>query len=166
MRVGKVQRGFFLIEKGIAVSHTTAYNPAGNGQVEKYNGTPHERLFRFARRSMSGKAVPTWLTTPGPVFLKRHVHTSKTEPLVNEVELLIGNSNYAYICYPDGWETTVSTKHLAPCGERIENLLSQVSSQPAESLQTVFLHLLQSHSDLDTQPDIDVATKLNFINLL
>ena len=96
----------FLIEKGIAVSHTMAYNPAGNGQVEKYNGTmwkaitmacksknfpikywqdilpdalhsirsllctatnetPHERLFRFARRSTSGKAVPTWLTTPG-----------------------------------------------------------------------------------------------------
>ena len=109
----------FFIEKGIAVSHTTAYNPACNGQVEKYNGTvwkaiimacksknfsikywqdvlpdalhsirsllctatnetPHERLFRFARRLTSSKAVPTWLTTPGPVFLKRHVRTSKT----------------------------------------------------------------------------------------
>ena len=29
----------FLAGKGVAVSHTTAYNPAGNGQVEKYNGT-------------------------------------------------------------------------------------------------------------------------------
>ena len=29
----------YLLEKGIATSHTTAYNPQGNGQVEKYNGT-------------------------------------------------------------------------------------------------------------------------------
>ena len=204
------------------MSHTTVYNPAGNGQVEKYNGTvwkaitmscksknfsikywqdvlpddlhsirsllctatnetPHERLFRFARRSTSGKAVPTWLTTPGPVFIKRHVRTSKTETLVDEVELLRANSNYAHIRYPDGRETTVSTKHLAPCGERIKNLLSQVSSQPAELLQTVSsspteplrpvsVQLAESRqlndsfeadfrtSGLDTQPDLDVAT--------
>ena len=25
--------------KGVAVSRTTPYNPGGNGQVEKYNGT-------------------------------------------------------------------------------------------------------------------------------
>ena len=29
----------FLTGKGVAMSHTTAYNPTGNGQVEKYNGT-------------------------------------------------------------------------------------------------------------------------------
>ena len=29
----------FFLNKRIATSRTTAYNPAGNGQVEKYNGT-------------------------------------------------------------------------------------------------------------------------------
>ena len=29
----------YLTEKGLAMSHTAAYNPAGNSQVEKYNGT-------------------------------------------------------------------------------------------------------------------------------
>ena len=29
----------YLTGKGLAVSCTTPYNPAGNGQVEKYNGT-------------------------------------------------------------------------------------------------------------------------------
>ena len=29
----------FFLNKGIATSRTAAYNPACNGQVEKYNGT-------------------------------------------------------------------------------------------------------------------------------
>jgi predicted aspartyl protease len=28
----------FLTSKGIAISHTTSYNPCGNGQIERYNG--------------------------------------------------------------------------------------------------------------------------------
>ena len=64
------------------------------------NETPHECLFWFARRSTSGSAVPTWLATPGPVLLKRHVRTSKTEPLDDEVELLRANINYAHIQLP------------------------------------------------------------------
>ena len=33
------------------------------------NETPHERLFRYARRSSSGASVPSWLLLPGPVLL-------------------------------------------------------------------------------------------------
>ena len=154
----------FLRDKGIATSRTTSYNPAGNGQVERYNGivwkavetslksknlstkywqvvlpdalhsirsllctatneTPHERLFKFSRRSSSGASIPTWMTEPGAVLLKRHVRTSKTDPLVDEVELLQANPHYAFIRYPDGRETTVSTKHLAPkppCAPKVE----------------------------------------------
>lgn len=145
----------FLRGKGVATSRTTSYNPAGNGQVERYNGivwkavetslksknlhtkywqivlpdalhsirsllctatneTPHERFFKFPRRSSSGASVPTWMAEPGAVLLKRHVRTNKTDPLVDEVELLQANPHYAFVRYPDGRETTVSTKHLAP----------------------------------------------------
>ena len=147
----------FLLSKGIATSRTTPYNPACNGQVEKYNGTvwkaitmalktrglplthwqdvlpdalhslrsllctvtnctPHERFFKFERRSSTGESVPTWLLTPGPILLKRHVRTSKHDPLVDEVQLLQANPQYAHVRYADGRETTVSTRHLAPSG--------------------------------------------------
>ena len=79
--------------------------------------TPRERLFNFARRSTAGGSVPTWLCTPGPVLLKRHVRHSKAEPLVDQVELLQADPQYAHVRYPDGRETTVSLRHLAPAGE-------------------------------------------------
>ena len=81
------------------------------------NVTPHERLFNFARRSTAGGSVPTWLCAPGPILLKRHVRHSKSEPLVDQVELLQANPQYAHVRYPDGRETTVSLRHLAPTGE-------------------------------------------------
>ena len=151
----------FLLKRGIAASRTTSYNPNGNGQVERLNGslwkaitlalktqglpvncwqevlsdalhsirsllctatnaTPHERLFAFQRRSTSGISVPTWLTVPGPVLLKRHVRNSKYEPLVDEVELIEANPKYAHVKFPHGRVDTVSTKHLAPQGDVIE----------------------------------------------
>ena len=124
----------FLTEKGIASSRTTSFNPAGNGQVERYNGTiwraittalksrglsvscwqtvlpdvlrsirsllctatneiPHKRLFNFTRRSTSGTSLPSWLSHPGPVLVKRHVR-NKTDDLVHEVELVHANPYY------------------------------------------------------------------------
>jgi len=87
------------------------------------NKTPHKNLSSFARQSTSGSSIPTWLATSWPVILKCHVRTSKMEPLVDEVEFLRENPNYAHICYPDGQTTTVSTKDLAPCGEPLDSSL-------------------------------------------
>ena len=64
----------------------------------------------------------TWLMTPGTVLMKRHVRNySKYDPLVEEVELIESNPEYAYVRYPDGKESTVSMRHLAPCGQSLLN---------------------------------------------
>ena len=54
--------------------------------------------------------------------IKRQVRTSKMDPLVDEVELLQASPHYAHVHYPDGKETTVATKHLAPKGQVVETL--------------------------------------------
>ncbi|XP_042903296.1 uncharacterized protein [Parasteatoda tepidariorum] len=147
----------YLTAQGIATSRTTAYNPAGNGQVERYNGiiwktielalkseglptnqwqamlqpalhsirsllctatneTPHERMFAHPRRSHTGCSLPTWLTIPGPILMKNHNRSNKYQPMVQEVELLEANPGYAHVRLPDGRETTVNVRHLAPRG--------------------------------------------------
>ena len=80
------------------------------------NATPHERMFPFERRSATGHSVPTFLSEPGPVLLRKFVRRSKAEPLVQQVELMEANPQYAHIRYPDGRESTVSAHDLAPMG--------------------------------------------------
>lgn len=65
------------------------------------NETPHERMFKFVRRSSTGHAVPSWLTNSKKVLLKRFVRHSKYDPLVDEVELIESNPLYAHIRYND-----------------------------------------------------------------
>lgn len=86
------------------------------------NATPHERMFSFQRRTSSGMALPSWLTVPGPVFLKRHARSSKYDALVDEVELIDANPNYAHIKHSDGTESTVSLRDLAPLGNEIDEV--------------------------------------------
>lgn len=79
------------------------------------NTTPHDRFFAFQRRSSHGNSLPNWLMAPGPVLLRRFVKASKYDPMVDEVELLEANPTFANIRYPNGRESTVSLRHLAPC---------------------------------------------------
>lgn len=78
------------------------------------NETPHERMFRHPRRSSNGQSAPSWLLQPGAVYLRCPVRSSKFDPLVREVTLLDGNAEYAHVKLPDGRESTVSTRQLAP----------------------------------------------------
>jgi len=61
-------------------------------------------MFAFSRRSSFGLSVPTWLSNPGPVLLKRHVKTSTCERLVDEVELVHATPSYAHVRLQDGRE--------------------------------------------------------------
>jgi len=56
------------------------------------------------------------------VLLRRHVKSSKTEPQVDEVELVHATLNYARVRLPSGHESTVSLRDLAPTGERYDNV--------------------------------------------
>ena len=81
--------------------------------------------------------MPSWLCNPGPVFLKRHVRLNKTDPLVDEVELIQANPHYAHIRYPDGKETTVSIKHLAPANKILNSETQAQSCDTADEVVTV-----------------------------
>nr|VZI37911.1 unnamed protein product [Spirometra erinaceieuropaei] len=59
-----------------------------------------------------------WLTSPGRVLLKKSNQQSKFDPLVEEVELLQCNPQYAHIRFSNGREETVSVRQLAPSGEK------------------------------------------------
>ncbi|XP_072918621.1 uncharacterized protein [Hemitrygon akajei] len=67
-------------------------------------------------RSVTGTTLPVWLTSPGPVLLRKHARSNKYSPLVEKVHLLHANPQYAYVVLPDGREDTVSVRDLAPAG--------------------------------------------------
>ena len=79
------------------------------------NQTPHERFFNFARRSSTGTSLPGWLSTPGPIMLRKFVRQNKNDPLVQKVHLIEANPAYARVRFPGGRESTVSLRDLARC---------------------------------------------------
>ena len=81
------------------------------------NGTPHERLFHFTCRSTFGVSIPTWLSAPGPVFLKRHLRSSKYDPTVDGVEHVYATPNYTQIRFPSGRESTLPWRDVALVSE-------------------------------------------------
>ena len=90
------------------------------------NETPHERMFSLSRRSSHGNSLPTWLTSPGSVYLRMYARSSKYDSLVDEVELVHANRIYAQVKFPDGRESTASVKDLARCpsSDDVSNLRS------------------------------------------
>ena len=72
-------------------------------------------FFSFHWRSLSGKSLPAWLTTPGPALLRKFVQAHKNDDLVEKVQLGEANPTYASICFADGRESTVSAGDLSPC---------------------------------------------------
>ena len=71
---------------------------------------------------------------PGKVLLKKHVQKSKYDPLIEEVELSEANPQYAHIRYPNGKETTVSVRHLAPKIDYYKELNSEQNDMHEQSI--------------------------------
>ena len=99
------------------------------------NCTPHERLFYFQRKSATGDSIPTWLTRSKSALLKRHLRGSKYEPLVETVDILEFNSNYAHVRFNNGRESTVSLRHIAPLGDGMKSLDTEPDSMPEDPLE-------------------------------
>ena len=106
------------------------------------NTTPHALFFNFVRRSPNGKALPTWLTNPGRVFLRKFVRNSKNDDVVEEVELTDVNPTYANVRFSDGRESTVSLRDLSPCPtENLPTSNKLHESTEIESNATRSLHI-------------------------
>ena len=101
------------------------------------NETPHERFFKFNRKSVNGQSLPSWLLTPGPVLLRKHVRSSKYDPLTEEVELISANPNYAHIRKPNGQETTVSVRDLAPGVKSDTNISEFPLIEPLQGVKMI-----------------------------
>ena len=79
------------------------------------DATPHELFLNFNRRFRSGRSLPAWLSTTGPVMLRKFLRNHKNNVLVEEVQLLDANPQYVSIRYMDGKESSVSLNDLFPC---------------------------------------------------
>ena len=86
-------------------------------------------MFSFKRQSTFGTSVPNWLSSPGPVYLKRHIRTSKYDPVMDKVDLLHGTPNYAIVRLPNGRETIVSLKDMAPCTSANSNDIFNIDNE-------------------------------------
>ncbi len=93
--------------------------------------------------------MPVWLTTPGPVLLKRHVRASKYDPLIEEADLIEANPNYAHVKLKSGVEKTVSLRDLAPSGETLtaKTPILCIKKSPMD-----MDHVLQRHTGSDSSP--------------
>ena len=82
------------------------------------NATPHERFLNFSRRSSLGKSLPDWLSSPGPVFVRKFVRNGKADDLVVRANLIEANPIYARVRYEYGREVNVSLQDLAQFNDR------------------------------------------------
>ena len=95
------------------------------------NEVPHERFMGFPRRMTFGRPLPSWLTVKGKVLMKRHVKRSKYEDDCEEVELVETHPTFARVRMPNGRETSVSLRHLAPLP--VLRDVSEMSDQPVDT---------------------------------
>ena len=106
---------------------------------------PHDRFLKFSRCLMFGTNAPILMTEPTylrmcvPTYVRKHVRDNY-DPVVEEMDLLNANPNYAFVRSPEGREVTVSARDIAPTpggsGEANETQsLSQSNEIPFSTLE-------------------------------
>ena len=103
--------------------------------------------------------MPTWLSTPGTVLLTQHNRQSKYEPLVEEVELLDANPEYAHVKFARSRESTVSLQDLAQHGKTFDHSesitpiqLPNYNRNVEMNCETVVPDVNNEHSEICTEP--------------
>lgn len=164
-----------LASKGLDTSHWEIVLPDALHSIRSLlctvtNETPHERFLSFTRRTPAGANLPTWLIEKGKALLRRHVRTSKYDPLVDEVEILQTNPCYARVSMPNGKERTVSLRDLAPMPRgnsaniselRVEDNQEATTDLPAPVNETVITHTPNPNVPLVTKHPVIQLTRCN-----
>jgi len=78
------------------------------------NESPHERFFSFDRRSFVQQNENNEVNRQRYMYLRKFVR-GKTDPLVEQVEVINFNPKYSEIRYKDGREDKVSNNDLSSC---------------------------------------------------
>ena len=69
-------------------------------------------VLKTFRHSMFGANTPNWITEPSPVYVRKHVR-DEYDPVVEEMNLLHANKNYAVVRSPESRKVTVSARDIA-----------------------------------------------------
>ena len=89
------------------------------------------------------------MSTGDRAYLRKHVRHSKYDPLLEEVEVLDVNPQYAHVRLPSGVESTVSIRDLAPCGDSTNH--SNHSQQRSEQQEHPQRQEQQQHAPTPPQ---------------
>ncbi|GFS36446.1 hypothetical protein TNIN_341581 [Trichonephila inaurata madagascariensis] len=98
---------------------------------------------------------------PGPVLKKNRMRANKYEPIVQEVELIEANPDYAHVKLGDGRETTVSIRHMASRGELPDLKATRVQRKMFQ----VHPHLQPMNSDPDITLEDSTEQNMNTLAL-
>ena len=87
-----------------------------------------------------GRSILSWMTSGSKAFPERFVLHFKSDPIVEEMEIIHVNPNYAQMRCSNGREVTVLFKNLAPCPQE-----DTVGEKPGCPLNPVNDEELSSH---------------------
>ena len=101
--------------------------------------------------------------------MRRFVRNSKSEPVVDEVELINVNPTYADVRYQRGREATVSIRDLAPCRQPASNEVDVVHVQPSvvdhdanvDLTPNAETDVVETSNESDVSINADLNEKLN-----
>ena len=109
---------------------------------------------------MFGAKAPSLVTEAGLVYVRKHVR-DKYDPVVEEIDLLHANPNYAVVQSLEGREVTASARDIAPTpagpgDAKDSQSLLQSNETPFSTLERTdsCSHDFPGTNNLDNQPDL------------